>query len=124
MDKPYGYELIVDLHGSDPKKMTRRSIKKFTSELCEIIGMEAEKLTFWDDRWVWPWNRQTNPKTTGISAVRFIITSNITIHTLPKLRKVYINVFSCKEFCKAAAAAFCKAWFKGQIINERIMKRM
>ena len=50
--------------------------------------------------------QQTSPKTKGTSAVQFILTSTIVIHTLDLMNAVYVNVFSCKEFDTEKAAAF------------------
>ena len=36
--------------------------------------------------------------TVGVTAVQFILTSNITIHTLPLLRRVFINILMDKRF--------------------------
>ncbi len=114
----YGYELILDLHKCIvPGKNTffgswkrRRFLGKFFRNLCHEIDMVPCKLVFWDDMWVLPWNRQTKPRTTGTSAVQFIITSNITIHVLEKLDAVYINIFSCKEFDPLIALSFCRRY--------------
>ncbi len=111
----YGKELILDLHECDAKQMTRKSIKQFCEYLCEEIDMEPCKITFWDDKWVpWFW-KQTNPKTIGVTAVQFILTSNITIHALTKMGNVHINVFSCKEFDSEDAEFIAKNWFKGKV---------
>ena len=107
----YGMELILDLHNCCPCTMTRKSIKQYYLQLCDLIDMEPQKRTFWDDKWALPWRKQTNPKTTGISAVQFIITSNVTVHALPLLKRVYINIFSCKEFTPDIAKEFSQVWF-------------
>ncbi len=118
----YGKELIIDLYDCDISKFNRKDLKKFFWEMCEEIGMEACKLTFWDDKWTWLWKLiyfwdktiqyQTDAHTTGTSAVQFIITSNITIHTLDKLGECYINIFSCKAFNPEKALWFARRYFK------------
>ena len=107
----YGRELILDLHGCDAKKFTRNAIKGFCEELCELIDMERCDLHFWDDLGVPEDEEQTHPKTKGTSAVQFILTSTIVIHTLDLMKAVYVNIFSCKEFDTDAAAEFTAKWF-------------
>jgi len=121
--KGYGVELILDLHNCDPKTFSRGSIKQFLKELCVLIDMEACDLHFWDDIDVPENEKQTSPQTKGTSAVQFIITSNITIHTLDLLGKVFINLFSCKDFDATEATAFCASWFCGNVTKQTILGR-
>ena len=60
--------------------------------------MERCKLCWWDDHGVSREEQQTEPHLKGTTAIQFIMTSNIVIHTLDILKAVYLNVFSCKEF--------------------------
>lgn len=110
----YGMELVLDLHKCDISTFTRKSIGNYFDELCELIEMEAEDRHFWDDENTPPEQCQTNPKTCGISAVQFILTSTIVIHTLTKLRSAYVNVFSCKQFDGAEVERFTTAWFHAE----------
>ncbi len=112
MLESYGKELILDLHGCDVSKFNRESITEYMEELCALIDMERCDLHFWDDVGVPGGERQTSPHTKGTSAVQFILTSNITIHTLDDLGKVFVNVFSCKAF-SADEAADCTREFFG-----------
>ena len=121
--KPYGYELILDLHNCDPSTFNRDSIKDYFTKLCKLIDMKRCELYFWDDVGVAPNEQQTSPHTKGTSAVQFILTSNITIHTLDLLKNVYINIFSCKEFDTDVAAKFSTEWFKGKIVNSVVVER-
>ncbi len=107
----YGTELILDLHECDASKFTRQGIESFFEELCDLINMERCDLHFWDDVGVLVDEQQTHPKTKGTSAVQFILTSTIVVHTLELLQTVYVNVFSCKSFDTDEAAKFVAAWF-------------
>ncbi len=111
MGEPYGKELVLDLSECDVSTFTRESIGEYFDELCFLIDMKAEDRHFWDDEGLPPEECQTNPKTCGISAVQFILTSTIVLHSLTKLRKVYINIFSCKEFNCDEARDFTIKWF-------------
>ncbi len=107
----YGIELILDLHGCDVGRFTRSAIERFCAELCELIDMERCDLHFWDDEGVPEEEKETNPKTKGTSAVQFILTSTIVIHTLDLMKAVYVNIFSCEEFDTDEAAKFTAKWF-------------
>ena len=110
-EQPYGFELILDLHGCDPSKFNRESLKKYFTKICKAIDIKKCELYFWDDVGVPLKEKQTSPHTKGTSAVQFILTSTIVIHTLDLLKKVYVNIFSCKHFDKNIAEKLTKEWF-------------
>ena len=120
----YGLELILDLHKCDPKTFNRKRIKQYFIELCELIDMERCKLSWFDDHGVHPDEQQTEPHLKGTTAVQFIMTSNIVIHTLDLLGAVYVNIFSCKDFDPEVAADFTANWFKGKIVNSQVIDRI
>ena len=107
----YGLELILDLHGCDVSSFTRVSLEGYFSGLCKLIEMERCALHFWDDVGVPAEEQQSDPKTKGTSAVQFILTSTIVVHTLDLMKAVYVNVFSCKAFDTDVAARFTANWF-------------
>lgn len=120
---PYGAELILDLHGCDARQFTRESIAQYCTALCELINMERCDLHFWDDVGVPDDERQTRPKTKGTSAVQFILTSTIVIHTLDLMKAVYINIFSCQEFDTDEAAQFTAKWFGSSDWTAQVVTR-
>ena len=120
----YGVELILDLHGCDSSKFTRESIGRYFAQLCELIDMKREELVFWDDTGVPEDERQTSPHTQGTSAVQFILTSSIVIHTLDQLGAVYVNMFSCKEFDPKLAERFTADWFGAGDCSARFIERI
>jgi len=122
--KPYGKELILDLHHCNPKTFTRESISKYFEELCELIEMERCKLCWWDDVGVPIEEQQTEAHLKGTTAVQFILTSNIVIHTLDILEKAYINLFSCKSFNENEAKAFSEKWFEGEAVGFHVIERL
>ncbi len=115
----YGKELILDLHDCDITKFTKESITAFFIGLCFLIDMDAEDLHFWEST-----EEEPDPKTTGISAIQFIITSNITIHALPLMKCLYLNLFSCKEFDTHTAIVFTQEWFRGLIASTTTVPRI
>ena len=121
--RSYGKELIIDLHNCDASTFDRRSIKKYFAELCDLIDMERCKLSWWDDHGVPEGEKQTEKHLKGTTAVQFILTSNIVIHTLDLLGNVYINIFSCKNFDSDEAMNFTAEWFKGEIVSSHEIDR-
>ena len=118
----YGIELVIDLHDCDPATFTRKSIEQYLQELCETIDMERADLHWWDYDDAEE-KEEAPPHLKGTSAVQFIMTSTIVIHTLDDLQRVYLNIFSCKDFNTDEAAQFSASWFNGKIKNSTPIRR-
>ena len=123
-NKPYGFELILDLHGCDVRKFTRKSIEEYMVAICEAIKMEREDLHFWDYDGVPAEEISNEAHLSGTSAVQFITTSNIVIHTLDLLGAVYVNIFSCKSFDKKVAEKLTKEFFGAKEIKIHFIERI
>ena len=121
---PYGFELILDLHGCNSATFTRAHVDKYFTILCDLMKMEKCEVHFWDDVGVPIEERQTSPQTKGTSAVCFILTSTIVVHTLDKLKAVYVNIFSCKEFDPPAAAELTENWFQAGSCKSTFIPRV
>jgi S-adenosylmethionine/arginine decarboxylase-like enzyme len=124
LDDKYGIELILDLHRCDASTFTRESIQKYFEGLCDLIEMKREELHFWDDVGIPEEEKQTSPHTQGTSAVQFILTSSIVIHTLDQLEAVYINIFSCKAYDPKVAENFSVQWFGAKNHSARFIDRV
>lgn len=120
----YGKELVLDLSDCNVAKFNRRDIKSFCSQTCELIGMKPEDLYFWDDYRIPLAERQTDPRTKGTTAIQFILTSNITIHTLDLLGAVFINIFSCKEYDTKLAKDFAVKFFGARKYDSLVLERL
>ena len=114
----YGKELILDLHDCNKKWFTKKHIEQFMVALCYAIGMEREELHFWviDDP-------KQPDHLIGTSACQFIRTSNVTIHTLVKLKKVFLNIFSCKDFDENKVVLMAMLHFSGTVKNRTVVER-
>ncbi len=124
LEKPYGFELIIDLHGCDVSKFNRASLDNYFEKLCKAINMVRCERYFWDDVGVPPEEKQTLPHTKGTSAVQFILTSNIVIHTIDELGAVYVNIFSCKSFDKKVAEQLTVEWFGAKKCRTHFIERI
>lgn len=119
----FGIELILDLHNCDVSRFTRHDITVYFIRLCKLIDMEREDLHFWDYEGNQKGYDDVPDHLKGRSAIQFIVTSNITIHTLDVLGKVFINVFSCKSFARKIVEEFSITYFGGTIENSRLIER-
>ena len=119
----YGKELILDLHNCKFERVTQDYLTCFLEELVARIGMQAEKLTFWeyDDEEEY---HNASPHLKGISGVQFISTSNITIHALDEMKRVYLNIFSCKDFKSSIVKEYAIEYFQGTIVNATAITRI
>jgi S-adenosylmethionine/arginine decarboxylase-like enzyme len=122
--EPYGYELILDLHGCSISTFNRDSLDKYFATICKAIDMQKCERYWWDDVGVPEEERQTSPHTKGTSAVQFILTSTIVVHTLDLLKAVYVNIFSCKAFDKDVAEQVTKQWFGATECRTHFIERI
>ena len=120
---PYGYELILDLRECNPDTFNRSKLDQYFTTLCDLIDMQKCEVHFWDDIGVPIEEQQTSPQTKGTSAVCFILTSTIVIHTLDLMEAAYINIFSCKTFDPALAEEFTAKWFEASSCNSTFITR-
>jgi len=119
----YGKELILDFHDCNVGSFNRRAIEDFLQELCDCIKMTRCDLHFWDDMYTPEGEEQTEPHLKGTTAIQFMLTSNVTIHTLDLLGSVYINIFSCKDFDEYVAASVVARHFGGKVAQNLLIER-
>lgn len=117
----YGQELILDLHQCTNATMDV-NIQEFCEELAELVDMEIADFHLWASE---P-DEEKDPRIFGISAIQFILTSNITVHMLPLLQRgsVYVNLFSCKSFDAEIATQFVKQYFEATECRSQVVKRI
>ncbi len=120
----YGKELIINLHECNPITFSRRKLERFFEKFCDLIDMERADLHFWDYEGEEDLYDAAPAHLKGTYAIQFIMTSNITIHTLDELKKVYINIFSCKDFDSEKAISFCANYFNGKLEKSTILERV
>jgi len=110
--KGFGKELILDLHNCKALPVDRINLAKFFKELCdEILKMKRAELHFWDYQDDQEGYNEAEDHMKGITAIQFIYTSSIVLHALDIPKRVYLNIFSCKDFVPFDATAFCVKWF-------------
>jgi len=120
----YGKELILDIHNCDVSKFNRIDIENYLIELCDnIIDMEREDLYWWDYEDDPDGYKEAPSHLKGTSCVQFIMTSTIVIHSLVDLKKIYIDIFSCKSFDAEMAAVFSEKYFAGKVETYEVIIR-
>lgn len=120
--KYYGKEYILDLHECRGP-FSRTLIENFCIELCDKIDMERGTIHFWDYAG-YPEEYEAAPAhLKGVSCVQFIKTSNITIHALDEMKRVYINVFSCKNFDSDDVFLVAMKYFSGKVVHSNVIDR-
>ncbi len=122
--KTYGKELILDLHDCSVSEFNRESIEDYIAKLCALIGMEREDLHFWDYEDDPEGYENAPPHLKGTSAVQFIKTSSIVLHSLDDLGKIFINVFSCKDFDEVEVRSFTETFFGGCVVGCSVIERI
>ena len=120
----FGYELLLDMHGCDVSTFNRESIKGYFKSICDAIRMEREDCHFWDYEGVPEKERPTESHLLGTSAMQFITTSNIIVHTLDLTGAVYVNIFSCKEYSIELAKEITCKWFKAKECRTNYIERI
>lgn len=122
MAEIYGYSSVLDVSDCDPRRFTRESIEWFVIRLCDAIDMEREELHFWD--YDDPEEYAAAPAhLRGVSAVQFIKTSSIVIHTLDDLQAVFIDLFSCKDYDPETVKTLVEAHFRGTVRSIQTFER-
>ncbi|MFC1699234.1 S-adenosylmethionine decarboxylase family protein [Candidatus Omnitrophota bacterium] len=116
--KIYGYELVLDLHGCDPKVLTsKKKLQLYVDRLCQLIKMKKYGKT------LIPYFGEKEEFTKGYSLVQLIETSSITGHFSDNWGRAYINIFSCRKFNRKLAKKFTRQFFKAKTIENRFLVR-
>jgi S-adenosylmethionine/arginine decarboxylase-like enzyme len=102
-DLVYGWELILDLFNCH-KKATVEYVLKYFEYVCPLLRMKPYKVYFWSADEL---PTEGVPEIVrGMSAVQFILTSSITVHTSDPYRMVLLNIHSCQRFDPHTAINF------------------
>lgn len=103
---PWGMLAAIDLHGCERSRLEDPgTLRRFVPSLINAIGMRAHGPLMLD--------RFGDGELEGWSAMQFIETSSITVHTDEVCDRCFVDVFSCRPFDSGAAAAVAVAHFGG-----------
>jgi hypothetical protein len=116
--EPYGWELILDLHGCDPEMLeSPHLLDQFVQRLISLLDMKAY------GPFECPHFGHADTKTAGYSFKQWIETSSIIGHLSPARRSVHLNIFSCKRFDFEGAALYCITVFSAAHADRRVEVR-
>lgn len=116
----YGQELILDIYGCK-RKFSVENVLRYFEHLCPLLGMKPYKVYFWTADEL-P-TEQIPDIVHGMSAVQFILTSSITVHTADRYGLIMINVFSCGDFFPQDAINFSMDWFEAENHIQHLIQR-
>jgi len=103
---PWGILAAIDLHGGDCERLADPGcIRAFVPAVIDAIGMRAHGPLHLE--------RFGDGDLEGWSAMQFIETSSITIHADEVAGRCFVDVFSCRPFDPALAAAVAVEHFAG-----------
>jgi S-adenosylmethionine/arginine decarboxylase-like enzyme len=96
----------IDLHGCERRRLEDPgTLRRFVPSLINAIGMRAHGPLMLD--------RFGDGELEGWSAMQFIETSSVTVHTDEVCDRCFVDVFSCRPFDSSAAATVAVAHFGG-----------
>jgi S-adenosylmethionine/arginine decarboxylase-like enzyme len=105
---PWGMFAAIDLHGCERSRLEDPDrLRRFVPNLIDAIGMQAHGPLALD--------RFGDGELEGWSAMQFIETSSITVHTDEVSARCFVDIFSCRPFDPNAAAATAVAHFGGRL---------
>jgi len=111
-----GQLTIINLKECDSDLVRdKEHLAKFGRDLCDVIKMKAYGEPIID--------RFGKDELEGYSLVQRIETSNITVHLDEFENKVFVDIFSCKEFNEKDAAEFSKEFFRAKELNSQTIMR-
>ncbi|XVV10926.1 S-adenosylmethionine decarboxylase family protein [Actinoplanes sp. CA-131856] len=117
-DFAFGLELIMDIDGCSPDTIAdAATLRRYVTELVDRIKMVA-----YGDTWIHHFGHAT-AVTSGYTAFQAIETSSIIIHVSEGLRRVHINVFSCRPFDPRDAMDYSETFFGGANTTYTILAR-
>ena len=82
-----GIEWVVDARGADPARLADASMLK---SLFDEIVADLQLNAVGDDRW------HVFPGTGGITGLRLLSESHLTVHTFPEHGSLCLNLFCCR----------------------------
>lgn len=115
----FGYHLIMDCYGCDPKALDSLTDCYFyLDKMTEIMKVHKQSQPF-----VVYTDARKYPDKAGISGWVPIVESGISIHTLTPTNFISIDVYSCKKYSIEKVKAFTREVFAPDEIEEKFFLR-
>ena len=114
----FGVELVMDIDGCDMKVIgDPGALRRYTVELVDRIKMR---------RYGEPWLHHfghASAVTSGYTVFQAIETSSIIVHVSEGLRRVHVNVFSCRPFDPDDVMDHSEKFFGGTETTYSVLSR-
>lgn len=122
--KSYAKELILDIHECDASMLSQDNLSIFFRKLCQL--MDVEQIFHYHDDSDKPGREGEDIKQPMevTTAVQFMRTNNVTVHAVDTMKRVYVNIFSCKDFDIEHIIKYCAFYFKGEIVHRMEIPRV
>ena len=113
----WGKHCLIELHFCAPQSIRDAAyIKRFVVELCELIDMkrfgESVVVHFGEDE-----------KVAGFSCYQLIETSCVSAHFANASNRVFLDVFSCKDYDSDVVVNYAKAAFGALHASVQVVMR-
>jgi S-adenosylmethionine/arginine decarboxylase-like enzyme len=117
-DFAFGIELVMDIDDCDTEAISDPgALRRYTAELVERI-----KMTAYGETWLHHFGH-ASAVTTGYTAFQAIETSSIIVHVSEGLRRVHVNVFSCRRFDADDAMDYSERFFGSTDTTYSVLSR-
>lgn len=117
--KIFGYHLILDLYGCDPKALDSMSVcYNYLNDMVDLIKVhrQSQPMVVYTDPIKYP-------DKAGISGWIPIVESGFSIHTLTPTRFASIDIYSCKKYDREMVKKFTIKVFKPKEVEEKFFLR-
>ncbi len=109
MEKPKHF--ILDLY--DCEKYTLKStcdVENYLKSVVKYLGLSSISYVH-----IHKFEPVDHPDNDGITASLILTTSLISIHTYPRERACYVDLFACTDYSQDDFFEFTKKWFKSKV---------
>jgi hypothetical protein len=113
----WGKHAIIDAGGCNDNVTIKKKILEFNKLLIDSIGMVAHGqpiLEYFD---------QLEEDKNGWTLIQLITTSSITIHFADMGNKMFLDIFSCKDFDIGVVKDLIDSFFEPKDINFMVIDR-
>jgi S-adenosylmethionine/arginine decarboxylase-like enzyme len=124
----WGLHTAIDLYDCDLAVMTDPdALRRFAADLVDLLDMEAYGPPIVEFFGCGTWKpgdpEHEKPDTAGYTLVQLIQTSSITGHFADGLRRIFLDVFSCKAYDPAVVVEFSRTFFHAGETAHKVLNR-
>jgi S-adenosylmethionine/arginine decarboxylase-like enzyme len=113
----WGKHAIIDAGGCNDNVTNKKKILEFNKNLIDAIGMKAHGkpiLEYFD---------HLEPEKNGWTLIQLITTSSITAHFVDDGNRMFLDIFSCKDFDIAIVKEVINGFFEPIDISFMVIDR-